>query len=274
MITQLTLEDVALGEITSKEGADVVRRALGSRDDRQDFEVYSALRSWLWKTLRSRRSDEELDDWFAVFSYAASELEDSTTKYGVKLEGFMELLRASVAQAVLEENSKPLERKHASAILAHAMACGGRIRRSDLLKALQFKPANLTRVMAPLLDQGFIAREVMGREVDYRLTEKGRVLLAATPDASQDPTTIDKLERSFISGSIPAHIAIVSYGSKHDDGISYQPAQHTRFYQPGNDLPAVKAGKRKGGQFPREAGRQSYAYKISVAPGRELADVG
>lgn len=177
MAAKLTLEDVALGEVSLEEGASTIRAALAKSGEGTSDEIYAALRSWTWKTLHARRLDDELNGWMSVFSAASGKLAKHSSEIAVKIECLMELLHASLMLAASVDNQSSLERKHVKEALRLIHRKGGEIRRAELLDALRLKAPNLSRIMAPLLDGDYVARKVSGREVSYRLTQRGRTHL-------------------------------------------------------------------------------------------------
>lgn len=173
MSMAIALEDLALGEVTLDEGAKVVGSCLSKLDLEIAHGLYQALRSWTWKALEARRRDDELSGWMDLLSRASTRIESHSRDLAVKLEGFMELLHASIMTAGAGAQRNPLEKKHAKQVLRIIYRGGGRVRRKRLMTTLALKAPNLSRVMTPLLDDGFVMREVEGREVFYRLTMKG-----------------------------------------------------------------------------------------------------
>ena len=202
------LEDLALGDVTLEQGASTVRAILARLTFEKSHELYEALRSWLWKSLESRRRDDELSGWLDVFSRASSGIEGHSKDLAVKLEAFMELLQASIMTSHAAEGRDPLERKHVRAALRLIYRGGGRIRRKELMEELRLKAANLSRVMTPLQDDGFVMREVEGREVLYRLTMKGTEL--ALQIVAHEGT-----ERAYVSETRPKfHGLHIKHGYK------------------------------------------------------------
>lgn len=173
MSMAMALEDLALGEVTLEEGAKVVGGCLAKLDLEISHELYQALRSWMWKTLEARRRDDELSGWMDLFSRASSHVEDHSKELSIKLEGFMELLHASIMTAGAAAHRDPLQKKHVKQALRIVYRGGGRVRRKHLMATLGLKAPNLSRVMTPLQDDGLVMREIEGREVFYRLTMKG-----------------------------------------------------------------------------------------------------
>lgn len=179
MSTALELENLALGEVTLEEGSKTVRAVLAHLDASSAADLYEALRSWTWKTLEARRRDDELSGWMDMFSRASSHIETISRDLAIKIEAFIELLQASVMTAAVAADRDPLARKHVRSAMACIYHAQGRIRRRELMDHLGLKAPNLSRVMTPLQDDGYVMREVDGREIFYRLTIKGRHAAAA-----------------------------------------------------------------------------------------------
>jgi DNA-binding MarR family transcriptional regulator len=192
MSISVALEDLALGEVTLEEGAKTVRTALASLDAESAHDLYDALRSWLWKTLEARRRDDELSGWMDVISRASARLADESRELSIKLEGFMELLHASIMTAGAARHRDSLERKHVKDALRFIYQNRGRVARKQLMDTLKLKPANLSRVMTPLVDDGLVMREVEGREISYRLTMRGtEMTLPLVAHDTKDVTRAD-----------------------------------------------------------------------------------
>lgn len=174
MSIDIALEDIAIGEADLAAASRTVAACLKQVDEDSAHELYGALRAWLWKTLEARRRDEELEGWLELFARVSSHLSTRWVTLATKLDGFAELLQASIMLASVSHRRDLMTRKHVREMLSTIYGAGGRLPRQSLVQSLGLKDANLTRVAAPLHDEGWIQREVVGREVFYRLTEKGK----------------------------------------------------------------------------------------------------
>jgi DNA-binding MarR family transcriptional regulator len=173
MDVSLELENLALGDVTLEEGVASLTALLGQLDESLAESLYAALRSWTWKALEARRRDDELAGWMELIGRVGANIREFSPNNAIKLEGFLELLYASVMTAAAATQRNPLDRKHVRDALVSIRQSGGRMRRADLLEMMALKKANLSRVMTPLQDDGYVAREVQGREIFYGLTLKG-----------------------------------------------------------------------------------------------------
>lgn len=197
MSMAIALEDLALGEVTLKEGAATVNLALRNLDEAGACDLYEALRAWIWKALEARRRDDELSGWMDLFSRASSRIEVHSRDLATKLEGFMELLQASIMTASAGTGRDALQRKHAKDVLRKIYRSGGRMRKASIMQSLTMKGPNLSRVMAPLQDDGFVVREIEGRDAFYRLTMKGNE--AVLPHMAHDDLSVRRDELPLIS---------------------------------------------------------------------------
>jgi len=166
-----SIEQLALGELSPAEGAQIVLKGLGEGRERLREEIYLALRSCVWKALDGRRRDEDLNAWMEVVSRAASRIGEDLSP---RLEAFVELLQISSMSAGVERSRDPLEGRHARRFLVILREANGRMAKKGLMRATRLKGSTLTQAMAPLIDRGLVAREITGREVEYLLTREGR----------------------------------------------------------------------------------------------------
>lgn len=181
------IEQLALGELSPEEGAKLVR--LMAEKEELHEELYLALRSCVWKALDSRRRDAELNAWMEVVSRAASRFAD---KLSSRLEGFVELLQISSMVAEVERRRDPLEGKHTRKMLVILRKVGKPIAKKRLMEVMRLKGSTLTQAIAPLLDRGWVKRETIGREVQYRLTLEGLSVINQREPEAPDPETMMK----------------------------------------------------------------------------------
>lgn len=173
-LPQADLEAIALGEASLAEASARLAPLLPKLDERVAANIYSALRAWTWKTLEAGRRDEELSGWADLIGMVAAAMEDKARPLAAKLEAFLELLHASMARHALDRQTDPLSRKHVREIVRLLYQYGDGLLKQELMRRTNLREANLTRIMGPLIDRGWIKREVRGREVRYRLAEAGR----------------------------------------------------------------------------------------------------
>jgi predicted transcriptional regulator len=113
-----------------------------------------------------------------LIATVAAHLEGNWEALARKLEAFVELLQPSIMLASLHATDDHLRRKHVRAVLLYAAAASGQIRKRALMAHVGLAEANVTRIMAPLIDCGWFERDFEGREVSYRLTDRGRKVAA------------------------------------------------------------------------------------------------
>lgn len=225
MANQALLDDIATGEATLESGAAAITHVLDHLDDENVDELFSALRSWVWKTLESRRRDDELVDWIDLFGRVAAYLENQWGALATKLEAYVELLQASVMVAGAAATSDPLKRKHVRTILSLVYRSGGKLRRQQLLEGVGLKDANLSNIIAPLRDRGWIQREMDGREAIYRLTERGREVTLSI--VAHHPIPPAHEERLVISRRIKTwRVKTSEWGELRDENDRLEPPSY------------------------------------------------
>jgi DNA-binding MarR family transcriptional regulator len=175
----LAIEAISLGEADLEDAQSILNKHVPVEDADMAHRLYTVFRSFVWKALEARRRDAELASWANIIASLAGSFESQWPDLAAKLDGFVELMQPAIMLGSSEGGSDPLSRKHVREIMLFCHHLGGRARRSELLIAVRLKEANLTRIMAPVIDCGWFHREVEGREVRYRLTEKGREVAAA-----------------------------------------------------------------------------------------------
>lgn len=171
MSWQRSIEQLSHGELTPSEGMAIVKQAFAAKAARTKYELYVALRSFVWKALEARRRDDEIDAWADLITRASGKMDGD---FSAKLIAYVELLQMSAMAAETEKAHKPLESRHArkiSSILRHAP---GPVSKKRIKTAMNLKDSTLTQIMAPLIDFGLVERRMVGREAEYELTAKGR----------------------------------------------------------------------------------------------------
>jgi DNA-binding MarR family transcriptional regulator len=233
MSIAMELENLALGEVTLEEGSKTVRAVLERLDQPSAVSLYEALRSWTWKALEARRRDDELSGWMDIMARTSSHIDSVAAHLAVKIEVFIELLQASVMTAAAASERDPLERKHVRAALATVYKHDGRLRRRELMEQLGLKAPNLSRVMTALQDDGFIMREVDGREIFYRLTIKGRA--AAASIMAHEGIVFEVMDKSVDRLAKIVNIVTIGHGKQHQQNVKQafdDPFQRFQFAKP------------------------------------------
>lgn len=174
MLNEKLIVGLSTGEMSVEGAAALVDEVVDNAMHDQLKVLYAALRTCVWRLLDSRQRGARLEGWLNVINHASGRLAAVDSVLGLKLSAYTELLHSSLVQSELERRKEPLRRKHVREIVLCVFRSGGEAAKKDLLKELGLKEANLTRLMGPLTDRGWFERKQVGREVSYRLTEKGR----------------------------------------------------------------------------------------------------
>ena len=217
-----SVEQLALGELSPAEGAQVLRKGLAKDGPRVREELYLAVRSCVWKALDAHRRDPELNAWMEVITRAAPKLGKELEP---KVRAFVELLQISSMAAEVERRRDPLESKHARRFLVVLRAARGRMAKRILMQRMKLKGSTLTQAMAPLIDRGLVSRVTVGREVEYALTREGRAQInrlepiQSTPEARL--AQLD-LRRKYVKRVSTAHAQglVIAYGVNEDQGAA------------------------------------------------------
>lgn len=167
------LQAVAMGEASLQDASTAIRGALRSAEPKDVSGILYALRSWVFRALRSRVRHDELGDWIDLLSKVSAQLEGGVA---TKIEAYLELLQMSSARADAEEALDPLRGRHALAVMRCLHLAGRGVHKSELMSELRLKQANLSHVMSPLVDAGLVHSGMVGKHRVYRLTPSGRQL--------------------------------------------------------------------------------------------------
>lgn len=217
-----SVEQLALGELSPAEGAQVLRKELTKDGPRVREELYLAVRSCVWKALDAHRRDPELNAWIEVIARAAPKL---GMELEPKVRAFVELLQISSMAAEVERRRDPLENKHARRFLVILRAARGRIAKRILMQRMKLKGSTLTQAMAPLIDRGLVSRVTVGREVEYALTREGRAQINRLEPIQSTPEVrlaqLD-LRRKYVKRTLPVHAPglVIAYGVHEEQGAA------------------------------------------------------
>lgn len=170
------LEEIQIGEADLDSARQTIAMLLapGKLSNRSAADVTDALEAWTWRALRDRRSDADLPGWLELILSAGARVNEGDAIGGAALKTFGRLVRRSLDHAAKIDPAAVVARKHAKEILRALSTANGASSRAALRARLGLKEANLTRVMAPLIDLGLVTRQIEGREVSYGLTDEGR----------------------------------------------------------------------------------------------------
>lgn len=217
-----SVEQLALGELSPAEGAQVLRKGLAKDGPLIREELYLAVRSCVWKALDAHRRDPELNAWMEVIARAAPKLGKELEP---KLRAFVELLQISSMAAEVERRRNPLESKHARRFLVILRASKGRMAKRALMERMKLKGSTLTQAMAPLIDRGLVARVTVGREVEYALTREGRAQINRLESTQSTPEArlahLD-LWKKYVKRAWSPHAQglVIAYGVHEEQGTA------------------------------------------------------
>ncbi|MBD9596937.1 MarR family transcriptional regulator [Ensifer sp. ENS05] len=240
------LEDIANGDIDARKAhARIVAFLEPLSADRLD-ELYAALRSWLWAALNERRRDKDLKEWFDLIRGVASYVKKDFKLHAERLKVLYELLYESISVEETNPTADLLQRSHIREILRLLHSSSDRtVERAIICKRLNFKQANLSRVMSLLTASGLVDRLADGRTASYALTSAGRDLAAQVSDGNSEEEcslkaysqfqyitsplgsikTREELaaKRSFMVKEEASEREFVVFGGNSDEGHSYHP---------------------------------------------------
>lgn len=166
-----SLEGLAMGDLSLEEGRKAVLSALQAPADTMRSKLHYALRSWAFRALRARRSRADLDGWIELFSRVSAQVDE---RLSAKLDAYLELLQMAAARAEADESLDPMRGKHALSAMRCLHLAGGTMTKATLMEQLEIKQANLSYVMAPMVDAALVRAELRGKERVYVLTDEGR----------------------------------------------------------------------------------------------------
>ncbi|WP_242416453.1 hypothetical protein [Sphingomonas panni] len=162
------------GQIAASQAWTILGPIIETADRSLATKVCDALRSWVWKALDRRRRDPELRQWIDLLNRVEAFFTERFANLAAKLEVLADMLHESLAVADFAVPQDLLSRRHVAAILRTlADRQGSWVERSELMRELELKPANTTRLMALLLDVGWAEQVVNGREARYRASTEG-----------------------------------------------------------------------------------------------------
>lgn len=174
MDTKISLASIRMADLSASEAWDMLGPIVEKADSKVAAQVCDALRQWAWKALDRRRRDAELREWIDVLNRVEAFFVDRFATLAAKIELLSELIHESVAVTELADPQDLLRRKHVARILdALAAREGAWVQRTALMESLDIRPANMTRLMALLLDMGWTEQLVDGREMRYRAAAEG-----------------------------------------------------------------------------------------------------
>ena len=174
MTIQLSFSAIGQADMAAAQAWELLLPVIETDDRVLAARVCEALRAWTWKTLDRRRRDDGLREWADLLNRVEAFFADRFSTLAAKIELLAELIHDSLAVADIASLEDLLHRKHVAPVLAAlAEREGGWVSRSDLMQELGLKPANMTRLMALLLDVGWIEQALHGREAAYRASVEG-----------------------------------------------------------------------------------------------------
>ncbi|CAA7624387.1 winged helix-turn-helix domain-containing protein [Magnetospirillum sp. UT-4] len=189
----LDFDKIALGDAKPAEARAILRAALEQGSTEAIQRAYTALRSWVWKTLDGRRRDDELHDWFDILKATQARLEHTGRVEAERLRVLQELIDESIAVAQVRSAEAVIRRPHVMDILLQLRNNGseGRMGRDRIGARLNLRQANLSRILGMMVAAGLIEREPYGKYAAFRLTRTGMAEVnKAHPE--REPALADK----------------------------------------------------------------------------------
>uniref|UniRef100_UPI003F498C40 hypothetical protein n=1 Tax=Ensifer adhaerens TaxID=106592 RepID=UPI003F498C40 len=192
-VQSVDLDDIARGDVDAAGAHSFIVQYLSPPNEDLVEDLYTALRSWLWTTLNERRRDDDLKAWFEIIRGVASYVEKDFQLQAERLKVLYELLYESISVEETIPVADLLQRSHVTEILKLLHSSGDRpVERAAICKDLNFKQANLSRVMSLLTANGLVERLAHGKAASYELTLAGRgvaerVTLTSSEKGSHKP---------------------------------------------------------------------------------------
>ena len=170
-----SLEGIETGALDVAEARTLLQAVLKAQTDEDSAsEVFSSLRSWTGRMLRSSMIGEDLRAWHALFKAVAAQFRGGLGDYSVRINVLADLIYERVGMAETRSADDVLSRRHVRAVLATiGSAKLGRVDRVALGQELGIEQANLARVLTMMADAGLVARFVEGKTVRFELTALG-----------------------------------------------------------------------------------------------------
>ncbi len=179
MPTDATLDDIALGDVTSAQARAALAEALRDGDDGTMQRAYAAMRAWVWKALDARRRDPELREWFDVLKRVAALLRTRDAALAERFATLHELVHESIAVSERLPAADVLKRLHVRDVLRLlATEQGGRLDRAVIGHHLGLKQSNLTRILNMVTAAGLAERVEHGKHAEFQLTRAGMAAAA------------------------------------------------------------------------------------------------
>ena len=187
MIVNKALHRIQTGEATPSEARRTLREIFEGGDLNAAPALYSALRSWTWKALSTRRFDKDMEAWLQLLQAASLRLrgvDERTSHYVVALS---DLVDESLRFAPMRNLERLLTRSHVGDLLAIVRHNNGRIERIKLEVEAGLSSSRLSQLLTELTVAGALEREVDGRKASFVLTDVGREILERWTVAQMRP---------------------------------------------------------------------------------------
>lgn len=170
-----SLDKIATGEISISAATELLRQNLDQLSEKKAKKVYTVLRAWVWKALNERRRDNELRQWHSLISHASACMEDEFVHHAVRIQVLHELVYESISAKQVYSHDDLVGRSHVKEILIYIYEGPDHsIERRKLVERLGLKDANLSRVLAMMLNAGLVERSARGKHAIFSLTSSGR----------------------------------------------------------------------------------------------------
>lgn len=177
------LENIARGEVDASAARSEIDRHIEAT---RDFtKLYSALLRWTWLALSERRMDDDLRHWHRLILDVAARAgigdtltADAQLTVGADIAGRLrvlsDLIRVSIGMQARPDKARLLTRAHVPEIMqALYERQSDAVARTDLLRAVGLKTANLSRILTLLILEGLVERQADGRNARFRITREG-----------------------------------------------------------------------------------------------------
>src|SRR4051794_13774527 len=117
MSLTVSLDRIALGDVTPAEARIILSEALAPGSPHTVQALYTALRAWVWKALNERKRDGELTEWFDIIKRTAAHVVDDHPTLSERLQVLLDLIYESISISEVLPVQELLKRRHVRDVL-------------------------------------------------------------------------------------------------------------------------------------------------------------
>ena len=204
MILDPALHQIELGQATAKEARKAVREFLQAEAP-SIAALYTALRSWTWNALVSRRGDHELSEWHSILKAAGTAVGTKDSAISHYLHGLAHLVDDSLRHAAANSHDQLLARSHLGDLLTIIQRNNGQIERERLAVTTTLNNSRLSQLLTDLVSAGLVDREQEGRKARFILTQAGTDFLERWQEVRRAPGSASEPPRERLANKRQRH---------------------------------------------------------------------